>query len=341
MAIYTVPEKYGGYSIRDIHNDLLKSGFGTGLGSLGTVASFLGVGETDKLSSGQQLSFNAPAQYTPNSSEYIGVQKAFGQPTTAVSQTAKQEPFVTEQRDRVQEYLDRLYGVGDQFAAVRQALGIPEAYAERAQIGSTIRDLPQAIETGAAGELTSSQIKGRTARDIAELVPGLEASTANLESLLSQYGVESDRIMAPYQIESGLLGEQIGQEYSLFKTNIQADLDRELANLSRQTQLDVADINRAVRMAEIESGKGNMVDLGDRVAYVIDGQEVASFNKGLAPSRSSGTDGDISKYLSGGSAYIDKNPGQSLIDIWDKNGGGYDPNDPQLNIPGVIYSPLK
>ena len=305
---YTVPDKYANKTIRDIHGDLLNSGLGTGFGSLGTISSFLGIPENQRLQAGQTLTANIPDQYVGSSSEWTGLNTAFQPyvkpsapaPVTAPVQTP--QAFQQEERDRLGEFTDKLGGVDEQLESVRQALGIPQAYQTFSKAGDTARDiaarvedLPGVLTESARGkDISANQLERMIASQIGELQPsltgaarGLESSQAGLSNLLSQYGVETANIFTPLEIESGLLGQSISEEFGLFKTQITAALDRELEQMRQTGATDRANIERATRLAEIEQAndEGAFVDLGDRYALVtpFSGQELSSFSKGLAP----------------------------------------------------------
>ena len=210
------------------------------------------------------------------------------------------------------EFTGRLQGVPASLEAVRQEMGIPQAFETFGQAGQlargvsqTARDLPEAVQQALSGRgVSAGQITGRTASELKGLQPtiesaarGLESSQAGLENLLTEFSSKTQQVFTPFEIEAGMLGENIAQEFGLLKTNIQAELDRELAKLSRQTQLDLADIQKATRMAELEqaTNEGSFADLGDRIALIspITGQEISSFSKGLTPARGTGGDNNL------------------------------------------------
>ena len=232
-------------------------------------------------------------------------------PTPKPAPVQPVQDFQADQRARQGEFFGRLQAVPEQLEAVRNAIGLPEAF-EKARsagdfaswMGYQVEDQPdiirQAIEQGAGGELTSSQIKARSASDIANwiqtITPGLRESARGLEkaqalvsSLVSQYQVDREDIFTPLQIEAGLLGESMIQEYGLFKQQIDANLQRELAQLQETGATDRANIQRAIELAKMEqsANEGVVLNLQDRAVLVnpTTGEEIKSFALGLAPTR--------------------------------------------------------
>lgn len=309
---YRVPQEFAGKDLRDIRKT------STMPWRTDVVAQMLGIPEY-----GTAFAPDQTVQFTPlpgreGSGEYAFIQKYFtpsgqvaGQTTTAPGD------FQTGQRDRLAEFTGRLGEVPTELEAIRQSLGIPQAYETFGQAGQTARtlaqqieDIPQLTEQAATGrDVTANQLQRMIAAKTLEAQPaltaagrGLEASQAGLQNLLSQYQTRTQEIFTPLEIEAGMLGENIAQEYGLFKTQIQADLDRELAQLSRQTQLDIADIQRATQLAQAEQAiqQGSFTDLGDRIALInpVTGQEIQSFSKGLTPARGTSGSGSIAGDLS-------------------------------------------
>lgn len=232
----------------------------------------------------------------------------------AAKQKAESDAFAAQQAAKVDEFRGRLQDIPTSLEAVRQEMGIPEAFQTFGELGeqargvaNVVRDLPQSVQQALAGQgVSAGQIAGRQSAELQALQPtiesvtrGLEAGGAGLQNLLQEFSSRTQATFAPFEIEAGVLGDQIAQEFSLFKTNIQANLDRELAYLSRQTELDLADIEKAIRLAEAEqaASEGVFRDLGDRIALInpFTGDEITSFTKGLSPTRgSSGSGGNIS-----------------------------------------------
>ena len=268
-------------------------------------------------------------------------------PTPAPTPVQPAQDFQKEQRERQDTFFGKLKEVPEQLEAVRNAIGLPQAFESARgfgtaarEIGYQVEDKPdiirQAIEQGAGGELTAGQIKARTASDVAsflrdslpalrESARGLEAAQQLVSSLANQYQVESSQIFTPLSIEAGLLGESMAQEYGLFKQQIDANLQRELAQLQETGATDRANIQRAIELAKMEqaANEGVVLNLGDRAALVnpTTGEEIKSFALGLAPKKGSGST-DWTKYL-GESAKIISPQNQSLGSIWDNYVNGF------------------
>lgn len=289
---YKVPETFSGKTLAQIGDE-------RGFGNLQGVSSLLGISNAEPLTAGKTFEVAPPPGVDPaGSSEFQVLRNIFE------AGLSPEERFQQEQRERLGEFTGRLGEVPDQLAAVRQALRLPEAFetfgqagTQARELGYLVEDLPQSVQQALSGQgVTAGQIKGRTSAEIQNLQPALtaasrtlESSQAGLSNLLNQYQTETANIFTPLEIEAGLLGDNIAQEFGLFKQKIGADLQRELAQLQETGATDRANIERAIRLAEIEaaSEQGEFRDLGDRIALInpFTGQEISSFDKGLAPKR--------------------------------------------------------
>jgi len=273
MAYYKVPENLAGKTL----DDLMKQYGGT----TSVYGQFTGLPTNAPLTAGQTFQLqDVPGTSFTGSTEGQNIARLF-QPGTSPEEQ-KAATFQEEERGRLGEFTGRLQKVPEELEAVRQAMGIPEAFQTFGAAGTaargisgTIRDLPQAVQQALSGQgVTAGQLAGRTAAEIKGLQPaiesatrGLEASGAGLQNLLSEFGSRTQAAFTGLGLEAQMLGQNIGQEFDLFKQQISSDLDRELANLSRQTTLDVAQLNRATQLAQLEQTASNIdfVDLGDRI----------------------------------------------------------------------------
>lgn len=136
---FTVGENYANKNLRDIHNQLLKEGSQTGLGSLSTIASFLGISETQPLTAGQTFSAaSIPQNYVGSSSEWQGLVNAFGQPTTPTSGNAPSQ--LPQPLNRVEQFeqLREQHGVADLETQLNDLKAAIEQ--EQAQLRTNIYD---------------------------------------------------------------------------------------------------------------------------------------------------------------------------------------------------------
>lgn len=298
MAVYRVPTALSGMTLSDFTR---KYG-----GDIGTLGNILGISGSTPLTEGQQLITNDLPGINPSGSgEYQLLNKYFTPESTY--QQNQQDAFTAKQEAKVGAFTDKLNAVPEQLQAVQQALGIPEAYQTYGAAGQEARNVANMVSNiRPTQEITAKQVgisapnlEKRIAAKTSELQPTLTAASQGLESagstltgLLGQYQTETSNIFTPLQIEAGLLGDTMAQEFDLFKTNIQSSLDRELAQLSSKTSLTIADLNRANDLAKTEAAasQGSFQDLGDRVVLIdpTTGKEIASFNKGKLGSLDTG-----------------------------------------------------
>lgn len=287
---FRVPEQFVGKSLSQLAQE------GAQLGRADVLGGFLGIDPSTPFQAGQSFNIGNIPGVDPSGSAELGfITQSFTPEAQAVQQ---------EQRERLGEFTGRLQQVPTQLEAVRQSLGIPQAFEtfgaagqQARDIAGQLRNLPSVQRQATQGfDVSANQLARIIAEQTKQLQPaaetatrGLEASQAGLQNLLTEFASQTEQVFTPFQIEAGLLGDSIAQEFSVFKTQIAADLDKELAQLASQTQLSIADLNRASRLAEIEaaSEQGEFRDLGDRLSLInpFTGQEIQSFSKGLAPIR--------------------------------------------------------
>ena len=133
MALqFKVPEQFGGKSLRDI------SGEGTPLGRTDILANFFGIDEATPLQPGQTLTYSG--DISPGSAEFQGAQRIFGQGKTP------EQALKEEGRARLGEFTGRLQQVPEELEAVRQEMGIPQAFETFGALGKTARGVAQRVE---------------------------------------------------------------------------------------------------------------------------------------------------------------------------------------------------
>ncbi|KKN11694.1 hypothetical protein LCGC14_1024010 [marine sediment metagenome] len=193
---------------------------------------------------------------------------------------------------------------------IEQELGLPGLRAGAFEAGQTARGVAEQVR-GIPGTqqtiakqvgISAPRLAQRTAAETAKLTPALSAATRGLEETQAaqqfgetEFGRRLEQFIKPFDIEAGFLGENIKQEFDLFKVQIGADLDREIANLQERGLNDRAALDRAIKAAEIEkaASEGTVQDLGDRLVLMDPrtGEIIKSHVKGLVPKRLSGPDG--------------------------------------------------
>ncbi len=266
MAQYfTVPEEYSGKTI----NQLGGMGVFGGRGDL--LAQALGINTTTPLQAGKTYQYyyegGQPSGFRPV--EPGSLHEQFLQKYAGISPEEQQaKTFQEEQRARLGEYTGRLQQVPTELEAVRQAMGIPQAFETYGAAGQEARDIASRVSGVTPTQeaiakqvgISAPRLQQRIAAKTAELAPGIESATAGLEAagsglenLLTEFSSRTQAAFAPYEIEANLLSASSAQEFDLFKTQMSNELSRELAQLSRQTTLDLNSLERAKQLAELEA----------------------------------------------------------------------------------------
>ena len=194
-------------------------------------------------------------------------------------------------------------------------MGIPGAFASYGAAGDVARgvankifDVPDQVKSAVQGTgITASQLAAKIAGRQSEYAPelesatrGLETSQAGLSNLLADFQSRTQATFAPYEIEAGLLGENMAKEFDLYKSQIKNALDRELAIISEQGLMDRAQLDRATKLAELEQTANQIQfqDLGDRIGiYDMNGNLLRTDAKGKLGGGGGGGSEDWWRYL--------------------------------------------
>ncbi len=218
-------------------------------------------------------------------------------------QAQQSQQLLADQTAKNKEFLGRYTtGLGAATTALEQELGLPQLREGAQAAGSAARGVAETVRSVAPTEQTvakqvgisAPRLQQRIAAKTAELAPTLSAAQRGLEEANAaqqfaegQFTTRMGTAMKPFEIEAGMLGEEVKSQFDLFKTNLTADLNRELEMLKEKGINDRATLDRAIKLAEAEkaSRDGTFTDLGDRIALIdpITGREISSFSKGMAP----------------------------------------------------------
>jgi len=231
---------------------------------------------------------------------------AYNQKIAASQQQEKLDAFNLAQRGRESEFLTRFQtAIPEARTAIETELGLPGLRQSALTAGQTARDIQGQFEQIAPTQQTVAQQVGisaprlqqRISSKTAELAPALSAASRGLagttEALaLGQetYGQRMGETMLPFTTEAGMLSDSLAREMTGFTTQIQSELEVSLQKLRNQGALDVAEMQKLERLAQQEQDYLNqrqMVNLGNRQALInpITGQEISSYQQGLAPKR--------------------------------------------------------
>jgi len=209
-------------------------------------------------------------------------------------QAAEQQGRVTEFTGRVQSQIPAA------LSALEERSGLPEARATYLSAGqqaqttaNKIRDVAPRQQTLAKQGfgISSPRLQARIAHETSRYQPELETATRGLESAqlglssaTGQYQTGAEGIYMPFQIEAGILGDNVRSQFELIKQNTQNATSRAIAELQERGTSDRAALERAstAAIAEKQLLSGSWEDAGDRLVNTSTGQVIL---KGLTPSK--------------------------------------------------------
>jgi hypothetical protein len=220
-------------------------------------------------------------------------------------QEAKQKAFAAEQAAKQGAFINKLTtGLTSAQEAASAELGLPGLRESAFGAGQQARGIQAAAEAIPGTQQTiakqvgisAPRLQQRVGREYERLQPAISSAGRTLEEAnrALQYGTEEygrrlEQFLTPLQIEAGFLGDQVKNEFDLFKNQINNDLTMAIARLQEKGLGDRAALEQAQRLAEIEKAatSGAFTDLGDKVALINPqtGEMIQSFLKGLAPTR--------------------------------------------------------
>ena len=232
-----------------------------------------------------------------------GVSSGVSTPTTSAAST---QAFSQAQRARETDFLTRFRtALPEARKALETELNLPGLRAGALEAGETARGVQQQFGAIAPTQQTiakqvgisAPRLQQRISQKTSELAPALSAASRGLagatEALaLGQetYGQRIGETLLPFQAEADVLSDSLARELTGFTTQIQGELDFSLQKLKNQGALDVAEMQKLEAMAKQEQDYLNqrqLVNLGDRQALINPqtGQEISSYEQGLAPKR--------------------------------------------------------
>lgn len=139
--------------------------------------------------------------------------------------------------------------------------------------------------------ISAPRLQQRIASKTAELSPALSSATRGLESAntalslgLQTYGTKMGEAMLPYQTEASMLSDRLAREVTGYTTQYQGELSLLLEKMKQQGQLDLAELQRAQQLADMENSyllinQGNQQSLVNPYTGAIN----ATYLTGLAP----------------------------------------------------------
>lgn len=162
-------------------------------------------------------------------------------------------------------------------------------------ISNIVKSTPARTTQAAKGfDVSSSQLERQIAAETGKLQPVYQEATSAAQQALtaaqlgeSAFGTRAQLALKPFETEIGLLKDQLSREATGFNIDVQGRLDTLLQQIETEGAMNIATIQEATKLAELEAKKDqfessiNSVDLGNRVVLLdSNGQEVGSFPKG-------------------------------------------------------------
>jgi hypothetical protein len=202
------------------------------------------------------------------------------------------------QQAREQDFLTRFRtAIPEARTALESELGLPTLRSNVLTAGDTARNVQDQFGAIAPTQQTiakqvgisAPRLQQRIASKSAELAPALSAASSSMEganqalqSGLATYGTRMGETLKPYETEASVLSESLAREMTGFTTNLQSELETSLERIRQQGATDLAEIQKATRLAEMEQqylNQRELVDLGGSKNLInpITGQTISTY----------------------------------------------------------------
>ena len=184
-------------------------------------------------------------------------------------------------------------------------LGLPGLRQTAQTAGQTLRGVQDVVRSVPTTQQTiakqvgisAPRLQQRISAESAKLSPTLEAATRGFTEATSatQFGEaefcrRAERALAPLTTKLGLLKDRFSREATGFGQAAERELSSILSKISTGIQISIAEMNKAMQLAQLEQNKYEFeskvstVDLGNRIALLDrSGKEIGSMPKGTAP----------------------------------------------------------
>ena len=216
----------------------------------------------------------------------------------AQARAAEQQARVTEFTGRTQSQIPAA------LTALETRVGLPEARntylsagIQAQNVAGQVRDVAPA-QTAISKQvgISAPRLQKRIASETVKLQPSIESSTRGLEAAnlglttaTGAYQTGAEGIYKPFEIEAGILGDNVKSQFDLIKQNTINATDKAIAELEAKGRYDVQALANASAAAlkEKELLDAQYVDAGNRIVIMSGGKEVGSILKGLSPTKGS------------------------------------------------------
>ena len=276
MAIFEIPEKFAGKTLRDIQRET------GGAFRPDILGGFIGIDQNTPLTAGQSI--NLPDD--PGSGEVKFASQFFSPAGTA--QAGQRQAFNLKLRGEEESFLGRFRQDFPQvLTGIEEQLGLPGLRQEAFTSAGELRDIPQVQKQATAGfDVTANQLARIISAEREKKAPIAQEAVRQAQFGEEEFGRRAQRELVPFETEISFMKDRFAREASGFD----ADADRQLNLLLQQIQQEgatnIATIQQATQLAQLEESKRQFeegistIDLGNRVALLdIDGNEIGSFDK--------------------------------------------------------------
>lgn len=210
----------------------------------------------------------------------------------AIAGRAMQSNIQNQQSDFLNRFKTE---VPTAISAVEQELGLPQLRSTAQRETEFLEDIPELTEQRTTGlGVNSGQLRRITAAETQEQAPIAQRAVQQAQEGERLLNTKIGQIVQPFEIEAGMLGDNVRMQFDMFKTNVQNNLQRELAKLEQQNWniRNEAELANAIKLAEMEqaASAGQLIDQGNQLSLInpFTGAVISTFSKGLAPIRGTG-----------------------------------------------------
>lgn len=291
MAVlsYEVPEQFAGKSLAQLRKER-QDPFRADL-----LAGMLGVDQNAPLTLGQ--SFNISGD--PGSAEVQFLRNTFAPAGTRAQAEAQTEAERLNQlsRDFVSEFGETFPRIVSEAEA---AENLPTLRDIAYQSTDLLEQTPERQAQATQGfDVTQNQLDRIVAADVAELSPIAQRDVQNAQRAGELVNQRIQQALVPLQMKADSISQEVGRGFQLLTQNIQNDLQRDLQELQSLNAIELqrlsneGQLQRLIKQAEIEDSmiknSGQLINLGDRIGWIVNGQELTSVPIGLSPTRGGGS----------------------------------------------------
>lgn len=254
--VYTVPDALAGKTFRQIQGDRSMDVAGVGMAKYDQ-KQLNGLGLDDQLKAGQKITYTTDDPGYLGSGLYMTLNGLFGSgktPEQDLTDTQKSEMDKRFAQNRAD-----LSAFNDKYSAA--VPNIINATSDKYHLGDLL-GLTNALNTriselqgntmgeGAGGYANAGQVDKAINTNY---LPRFQTAVSNLGTATNLAQNEAGMLLKPYETEGQMLSDQIARESTGYSLEQQRELDALVAKMQSNTQLSVAEMQRATALAEMEN----------------------------------------------------------------------------------------